>query len=81
MNLLSLRYWAPGYFAADPSNIVRSSRCPDPLHLTIDRSLERLPKEAFDYVWLIDVTSFDPALVEGMRPVWRNDHSILYRLH
>ena len=80
VNLLGLKYWAPGYFAADPSNIVRSSRCPDPLHLTIDRSLERLPREAFDYVWLIDVSNFDPRLVEGMQPVWRNDHSILYRL-
>ena len=81
VNLLQLRYWAPGYFAADPSNIVRSGGCPDALHLTIDRSLERLPREAFDYVWLLDVTRVDPALVEGMRPVWRDGHSILYRLH
>ncbi len=80
VNLLQLKYWAPGYFAADPSNIVRAKRCPDTLHLTIDRSLDKLPRETFDYVWLVDVTDLDPSWVRGMTPVWRNGHSILYRL-
>ena len=81
LNLLDLRYMAPGYFAADPSNIVRPNNCPDRLHLTIDRSLKAVPRDAFDYVWLIDAPEFDPRLASGMQPVWRNDHSILYRLH
>ena len=81
LNLLEVKYTAPGYFVSDPSNIVRPNACPDRLHLPIDRSLATLPRQAFDYVWLVDVQGFDPKLVEGMQPVWRNGRSILYRLH
>lgn len=81
LNLLDLKYWAAGRFTADPSNIVRPNACPDGIHLAIDKSLEKLPRQAFDFVWLLDVTGFDAKLVAGMRPVWRNGHSILYRLH
>jgi hypothetical protein len=81
LNLLDLKYWAPGYFSADPSNIVRSRFCPDRIHLTVDRSLAGFPRDAFDYLWLLDISSFDPKLTAGMQPVWRNDRSILYRLH
>lgn len=39
-NLLNLRYNAAGYFAADPSQIVRPNNCiGDRLHRTIDNSL------------------------------------------
>ena len=39
VNLLDLKYRAAGYFAADPSQLVRPNRCVDPLHRTIDNSL------------------------------------------
>jgi hypothetical protein len=80
VNLLDLKYTAPGYFAADPSNIVRPDRCPDRLHRTIDRSLSEVPRGAFDYIWLIDIVPSDPKSTEGLRPVWRGPASILYRL-
>ena len=81
VNLLDLRYRAAGYFAADPSQLVRPNRCRDVLHRMIDQSLSALPREDFDYVWLIDVPPYDPALVAGMRPVWRGPGSILYQTH
>jgi hypothetical protein len=81
LNLLDLKYTAPGFFAADPSNIVRPNRCPDRLHRTIDRSLREVPREAFDYIWLIDAPAHDPKLTQGLQPVWRGPGSILYRLH
>ena len=81
LNLLDLKYTAPGYFAADPSNIVRPNRCPDGIHRTIDRSLRGVPRDAFDYVWLIDVPPYDPKLTADMQMVWRGPGSILYRLH
>ena len=81
LNLLDLKYTAPGYFAADPSNIVRPNACPERLHRNIDRSLATVPRDAFDYIWLIDVPPYDPRLVEGLQPVWRGPGSILYRLH
>jgi hypothetical protein len=80
-NLLNLKYTAAGYFAADPSQIVRENWCPDRSHKTIDQSLSILPRNDFDYVWLIDPPRFDPRLVAGLTPVWREPGSILYRLH
>jgi hypothetical protein len=80
VNLQDLRYTAPGYFAADPSNIVRPDRCPDRIHRTIDASLAEVPRSAFDYIWLIDITSQDPKLIQGLTPVWRGPGSILYRI-
>jgi hypothetical protein len=79
-NLLDLKYHEPGYFASDPSQIVRPNICRDGLHRTIDESLRTLPRNAFDFVWLIDPPHYDPRLVEGMEPVWRGPHSILYRI-
>ena len=81
VNLLDLKYRAAGYFAADPSQLVRPNRCRDPLHRTIDQSLAALPRNDFDYVWLIDVPPYDPGVVAGLQPVWRGPGSILYRLH
>jgi hypothetical protein len=81
VNLLDLKYRAAGYFAADPSELVRPNRCRDFLHRTIDQSLAALPRNDFDYVWLIDVPPYDHSLVAGLQPVWRGPGSVLYRLH
>jgi hypothetical protein len=80
VNLLDLKYTKPGYFAADPSNIVRPRRCPDGFHRTIDQSLAQVPRDAFDFVWLIDIAPTDPKSLEGLQPVWRGPGSILYRI-
>ena len=81
VNLLDLKYRSAGYYAADPSQLVRPNGCRDLLHRTIDESLLSLPRADFDYVWLIDVPPFDPSATAGMQPVWRGPGSILYRLH
>jgi hypothetical protein len=80
LNLLDLKYTAAGYFAADPSNLVRPNRCPDRIHRSIDASLAEFPRDAFDYVWLVDIAPQDPTLTEGLTPVWRGPGSILYRI-
>ena len=79
VNLLDLRYRAAGYFAADPSQLVRPNQCRDRLHRMIDDSLSRLPRKDFDYVWLIDAPPYSPETVADMRPVWRGPGSILYK--
>jgi hypothetical protein len=81
VNLLDLKYTAAGYFAADPSQLVRPNHCIDYLHRQIDESLAALPRNDFDFVWLIDVPPYDHSLVAGMQPVWRGPGSVLYRLH
>ena len=79
VNLLDLKYKRAGYFASDPSQLVRPNQCHDRLHRQIDQSLATLPRDDFDYVWLIDVPPFDPATVADMRAVWRGPGSILYQ--
>jgi hypothetical protein len=81
VNLLDLKYKAAGYFAADPSQLVRPNNCRDALHRQINESLSALPRGDFDYVWLIDVPPYDPRIVADLQPVWRGPGSILYRLH
>ena len=81
LNLLDLKYTRAGYYAADPSQLVRPNGCREPLHREIDVSLAGLPRKDFDYLWLVDVPPFDPSLVARMRPVWRGPGSILYRLN
>jgi len=79
VNLLDLKYKAAGYFAADPSQLVRPDGCRDRLHRTISRSLAQLPRKDFDFVWLIDVPPFDPKVTAGLTEVWRGPGSILYQ--
>jgi len=81
VNLLDLKYRAAGYFAADPSEIVRPNRCRDPIHRTIDESLAAVPRRQFDYLWLVDVPPYDRSLVADMRPIWVGPGSVLYRVN
>ena len=79
VNLMDLKYTKAGYFAADPSQLVRPDRCIDPLHRMIDVSLATLPRNDFDYVWLIDPPPFKPESVADMKLVWRGPDSFLYQ--
>jgi hypothetical protein len=81
VNLLDLKYMRAGYFAADPSQLVRPNGCYEPLHRQIDQSLSTLPRNDFDYVWLIDPPPYSPGSVADMKPVWRGPGSILYQTH
>jgi hypothetical protein len=80
-NLLSVRYRQAGHFASDPSQIVRPAECAaDPLW-SVDRALAELPRDAFDYVWAVDLPPpEDRRLMAGLRPVWRGDGSLLYAI-
>jgi hypothetical protein len=81
INLLDLKYRAAGYFAADPSQLVRPNTCRDSLHRQIDESLAKLPRNDFDYVWLIDPPAYDPSIVADLPVAWRGPGSVLYKLH
>ncbi|MEA3047121.1 MAG: hypothetical protein QOJ53_1453 [Sphingomonadales bacterium] len=78
--LLHVRY-RPGWpFVRDATQIVTQRRCPHEYWRSIDTALEIVPRDAFDYVWLIDPPAFDPVLTEGLRPIWRSGTSVLYRV-
>ena len=43
-------------------------------------ALATFPRDAFDYVWLIQPPAYDPALTRGLTPVWRDGSSVLLRV-
>ena len=77
-NLLSVRYRQAGRFMADPSQIVRPEGCDSSEHWLPGQALAAIPRDAFDYVWLIDMPPHDPRLLDGLTPVWRGEGSLLY---
>lgn len=81
VNLLGVKYTKAGHFTADPSQLVRPNRCPDPIHLTIDHSLSTVPREDIDYVWLIDPPPYSLNTIADMKLVWRGPGSFLYKTH
>ena len=71
---------APG-FAVDPSQLVVAQKCGRSAPwMTPDEALAKLPRAAFDYVWLIDPPRYDVRLTTGMTPVWRDGSDALYRI-
>jgi len=80
VNLLKFRYQDAGQFTTDPSQIVRADSCRQSAAWTLEEALQHVPRDAFDYLWLIDPSPFDPKLVAGMRQVWRGRGSVLYRI-
>ena len=75
----------------DPSEIVRPANCGKTAawaivnnqligDWTINDALRHLPRDAFDYLWLIDVPPYDARLIEGMELVWTGRGSSLYRI-
>jgi hypothetical protein len=78
--LLTVRYPAGGGFVADPSQMVIAEVCPGKPWRTLDEALRRIPRDAFDYVWLIAPPRHNPSGLRGMTPVWRDGTSVLYRI-
>lgn len=76
--LLRVRYPQGEPFVADPSQLVTSRPCRRDPWLTIDRALALLPRDAFDYVWLIRPPRYDRRLTRGLRPIWRSGTSVLF---
>jgi len=72
---------AYGAFAADPSQIVVPRGCHGTEWRSLDMALAALPRQSFDYLWLIDPPAYDRRLVTGMRLVWRREGGVLYRIH
>ena len=74
-------HYAPGRgFNRDPSQIVSPVRCRGEVWRSIDQALAGFPRDAFDYVWLIAPPPYDPALTQGLEPVWRSGSSVLFRV-
>ncbi len=72
---------AMGAFAADPSERVLSEPCVAQWGLkSLDQALQGFPREAFDYVWLLQPPAYDRRFLAGTTPVWRSGTSGLYKI-
>jgi hypothetical protein len=78
--LLLVRFEAARGYRSDPSEIVVDRSCGGEFWRPISKALLGFPRNAFDYVWLIDPPAYDPALTAGLQPIWRNGTSVLYRV-
>jgi len=78
--LLTVRYPEAGAFLTDPSHVVIPARCIDHDLLRVADALQRLPRQAFDYVWLIEPPPYDPHLTDGLELVWSKGRSRLFRV-
>jgi hypothetical protein len=78
--LLTAHYPDGGWFTRDPSQQVLGQLCRGEKWWTLNQALERFPRSAFDYVWLIQPPAYDPGLTRGLQPLWRNGRSVLYRV-
>jgi hypothetical protein len=80
-NLLKVRYLIAGVFRTDSSQMVKPNDCRGRRRIwPIDKSLSHIPRDAFDYVWLVDAPPYDPALVADFERVWQGPGSTLYRI-
>jgi len=67
-------------YNADPSQLVRSRRCPADLRPELARRIATFPRDRFGYVW---VTGFAPDTLPrypGLIPVFADEATILYRV-
>ena len=80
-NLMTITKADAPAFAVDPSQLVVARSCGRAAPwMTPDEALAKLPRAAFDYVWLIDPPRYDVRLTAGMTPVWRDGSDVLYRI-
>jgi hypothetical protein len=78
--LLRTIYHQAGGYEHDASEIVTERRCGGEVWRSLDQSLAGFPREAFDYVWLIQPPPYDPRLTKGLQPLWRSGTSVLYKV-
>jgi hypothetical protein len=80
LNVMAIKYRAPGDFSGDATQMVLPDGCHDGVHRTIDQALASFPRADFDYVWLVDPPAFDPRLLTGLEPVWVGAGTTLYHI-
>jgi hypothetical protein len=79
--LVRIKYAPAKGYAEDPTEILRPFRCNDRRAKRYPQSINNLPHDAFDYVWLIDMPREDWNSFPGLTPIWNGGESgILYRV-
>jgi hypothetical protein len=79
-NLMNTRLTAAGRYARDPSQMVRPAQCSSRDAVAVDRAMAAIPRDVFDYVWLIDIPPYDPRSLAGYRLIWSGQGSQVYAI-
>ena len=82
-NLMKVVYFDAGLFRKDPSQMVFPEWCGRRRQKqlwTVNQAIKAIPRDKFDYLWMVDVPAYNPELTRGMTPVWKGRGSMLYRL-
>ncbi len=78
-HLLTVHYPAAQGFALSPSDLFPLPSCTG-RHQTVAAILSRLPRGAFDRVWLVNMPASEWPRLPWLHPVWRIDDAVLYRV-
>ena len=79
--LVRITYAPAKGYAEDPTEVLRPDRCRQREVTPYPRSLNELPRDAFDFAWMIDMPKARWRSFPGLVPVWTGgDSGILYRV-
>jgi hypothetical protein len=77
--MLSLKSPVAPDFEQDPAQLVEDQACPHPAYPDVATQLKRLPRNAFDYIWVIGMNvPFAPP--SDTHIVWRRDRSMVLKI-
>lgn len=77
---LKVHYYAAKPFLSAPSQMVTSQVCSGPNYSTITENLRILPYDAFDYIWLINISSERWPNQSRLKKIWQSRRSVLYKV-
>jgi hypothetical protein len=78
--LIQIRYQGGFPFDRDPTQLIKSDKCDRPDLLTFAQSMAKLPREGFDFIWVIGAPEDTRVDYSGLTPAWRKGASTLYRI-
>lgn len=78
--LLTIHYPRAEGFTSDPTQILMPERCRQRQSYGLEEALAKLPRDAFDYIWLIDLPRDRWPRDPGLRLQWHGETGILLRI-
>ncbi len=78
--LIRLRPGLPAGYSGDPSQMLVPQRCRFKNETLLEPSLDKLPRDRFDYVWVVDLPPAQWPKRDWLAPVWHGRTGILYRI-
>lgn len=67
-------------YNADPSELLGLNQCRDDLRPLLTETIGELPRDRFDYVWVLDFAPASLPSYLGLEAVYADDRSIIYRI-